>query len=145
MMRVRPEKSADHVAVHAVNEAAFEGPLEADLVDALREKDVYLISLVAEIDGEVVGHILFSPVAITGRPHLNVMGLGPMAVAPEYQGGGIGAALVREGLERCKAAQCQAVVVVGHPEYYPRFGFVPAVRYALREDPLMTRMRAGAD
>jgi putative acetyltransferase len=133
-MRIRPETSSDRVAIRAVNEAAFEAPLEADLVEALRDKGIYLISLVAEIDGEVVGHALFSPVAVTEHPHVNVMGLGPMAVMPEHQGEGIGSALVREGLERCKAARCHAVVVVGHPEYYSRFGFVPAARYALRSE-----------
>lgn len=131
-MRIRPETEADGAAVRAVNEAAFETPAEADLVEALRRKHVPLVSLVAEVEGEVVGHILFSPVSLHERPHLNVMGLAPMAVAPDHQHEGIGSALVRQGLARCKELGYRAVVVVGHAQYYPRFGFVPAHRHGLR-------------
>ena len=131
-MRIRPETEADRAAVRAVNEAAFETPAEADLVEALHDKGVSLVSLVAEVDGKVVGHILFSPVSLTEHVHLNFMGLAPMAVVPDYQRKGIGSGLVRQGLARCKDLGCRAVVVVGHPEYYPRFGFVPAGRHALR-------------
>lgn len=131
-MRIRPESEADRAAVRAVNEAAFETATEADLVEALHRKDVSLISLVAEVDGRVVGHILFSPVSLAERADLNLMGLAPMAVVPDHQRNGIGSALVRQGLERCKDLGSRAVVVVGHAEYYPRFGFVPADRYALR-------------
>jgi putative acetyltransferase len=131
-MRIRPEADADRAAIHAVNQAAFETSAEADLVDALRAKAGQLISLVAAIDEKIVGHILFSAVSLAEHSGLNLMGLGPMAVLPQHQRGGIGSALVREGLKRCKALGCQAVVVVGHPEYYPRFGFVPASRYGIR-------------
>jgi putative acetyltransferase len=131
-LRIRPETNADRAAVRAVNEAAFETPAEADLVEALHRTDMSLVSLVAEVDGKVVGHILFSPVSLIGHAHLNVMGLAPMAVVPDYQRKGIGSALVRQGLTRCKDLGCCAVVVVGHPGYYPRFGFVPANRHALR-------------
>lgn len=131
-MRIRPETEADRAAVRAVNEAAFETPAEADLVETLRDKSVSLVSLVAEVDGEIVGHILFSPVSLNEHVHLNVMGLGPMAVVPGCQRKGIGSALVRQGLTCCKDLGSCAVVVVGHPEYYPRFGFAPAARYALR-------------
>lgn len=131
-MRIRAETEADGAGVRAVNEAAFETPAEADLVEALRRKDVSLVSLVAEIEGGVVGHILFSPVSLTGHGHLKLMGLAPMAVVPDHQCKGIGSALVREGLARCKDLGYCAVVVVGHAEYYPRFGFVPAHRHGLR-------------
>jgi len=131
-MRIRAETRADHAAVRAINEAAFETTAEAALVEALRAKVTRLVSLVADVDGAVVGHILFSPVSLAGDPKLDAMGLGPMAVLPEQQRNGIGSALVREGLRRCKELGCRAVVVVGHPEFYPRFGFVPAQRYALR-------------
>ena len=131
-MRIRPTAQAESAAVRAVNAAAFETSAEADLVEALHRKDMSLVSLVAEADGRIVGHILFSPVSLAEHAHLNFMGLAPMAVAPDYQRKGIGSALVREGLARCKELGCRAVVVVGHAEYYPRFGFVPAHRYALR-------------
>ena len=131
-MRVRPETEADRAAVRAVNEAAFETPAEADLVEALRGSSVSLVSLVAEVADEIIGHILFSPVSLNDQVNLNLMGLGPMAVVPDRQRKGVGSALVRQGLVCCKDLGARAVVVVGHPEYYPRFGFAPASRYALR-------------
>jgi putative acetyltransferase len=131
-MRIRPETAADRAAVRAVNVAAFDTALEADLVETLRGKGVPLISLVAEVAGEVVGHILFSPVSLEGHSHLSVMGLGPMAVAPQHQRKGVGTALVSEGLDAARRVGCHAVVVIGHAHYYPRFGFVPASRHALR-------------
>jgi putative acetyltransferase len=131
-MRIRPEEHADRAGVRAVNEAAFETNAEANLVDMLRAKRVQLVSWVADIGGAVIGHILFSPALLTEHPDVSVMGLGPMAVAPEYQRNGVGSALVQAGLKQCKELGCHAVVVVGHPEYYPRFGFVPAAGYGLR-------------
>lgn len=133
-MRVRPETKTDRAAVRAVNEAAFTTRAEADLVEVLRDKRIELVSLVADFDRDVVGHILFSRVAHSERSDLHLMGLGPMAVVPHHQRKGIGSALVREGLRRCKELGCCAVVVVGHPRYYPRFGFVPAARYALQSE-----------
>jgi putative acetyltransferase len=131
-MRIRPETEADRAAVREVNEAAFETPAEADLVEVLHDKGVSVVSLVAEVDGEVVGHILFSRVSLSGHAQLNLVGLAPMAVRPGHQRKGIGSALVRQGLRHCKECGCCAVVVVGHPQYYPRFGFAPADRFALR-------------
>ena len=131
-MRVRPEVEADRAAIRAVNEAAFGSPLEADIVDALRVKGVELMSLVADRDGVVLGHILLSPVSLVGHDGLRLLGLGPMAVLPREQRNGIGSTLAREGLRRCKHLGVQAVVVVGHPQFYPRFGFIPASRYAIR-------------
>jgi putative acetyltransferase len=127
-LRIRAEEEADRAAVHAVNAAAFPTPAEADLVDALRAAGAARVSLVAEEDGAVVGHILFSPVTLPGHPGLALLGLAPMAVAPERQRQGIGSALVEAGLARCRELGCDAVVVLGHPEFYPRFGFVPSVR-----------------
>lgn len=131
-MLIRAERDTDRAAVHAVNAAAFPTPLEADLVDALRQQAHPLISLVAERDGTILGHILFTPVTLESRPDLRIMGLAPMAVAPEHQLSGIGSALVQAGLAECKQLGFSAVVVLGHPDYYPRFGFTPAVRYGLR-------------
>lgn len=130
-LNIRAEQGTDRDAIYAVNVAAFETDAEAKLVDALREQAKPIVSLVAELEGLVAGHILFSPVLLSGDPTLKIMGLAPMAVLPEQQRSGIGSALVRAGLEACKDLGYAAVVVLGHPEYYPRFGFVPSSRYAI--------------
>jgi len=131
---IRPEEPGDCDAVAQVNEAAFERPAEAELVNALREQAYPVISLVATIEDRVVGHILFSPVIAEEAlvsPGL-VMGLAPMAVAPDFQRKGIGTKLVEAGLDACVQLGCTAVAVLGHPEYYPRFGFAPASRFGIR-------------
>ena len=130
-MLIRNEEDRDRSAVHALNVAAFETAAEADLVDALRQQARPLVSLVAEEGGAVVGHIMFSPVELNGHPELKIMGLAPLAVAPVFQRTGIGSALVRAGLEQCRRLDCGAVVVLGHPGYYPRFGFAVAARYGV--------------
>jgi putative acetyltransferase len=130
-MIIRPENENDRDAVFAVNISAFETQAEATLVDVLREQARPVVSLVAEEQGNVVGHIMFSPVILSGNPDLKVMGLAPMAVAPERQRKGIGSALVRAGLEQCRQLGFVAVVVLGHPEYYPRFGFLPSSRFGI--------------
>jgi putative acetyltransferase len=128
---IRSEEEKDVAAVHVVNVSAFESPAEADLVDSLRKKTRPIVSLVAEENQSVVGHIMFSPVSLTGHPDLKIMGLAPMAVLPVYQKKGIGSALVSTGLERCKDLRFGAVVVLGHPEYYPRFGFLPSSQFGI--------------
>jgi putative acetyltransferase len=128
---VRPEEEKDWVAVHALNAAAFESPAEANLVDVLRQQARPVISLVAEEDKMVVGHIMFSPVSLTGHPNLKIMGLAPMAVAQLHQRMGVGSALVRAGLDLCTQLGFGAAVVLGHIEYYPRFGFVPSTRFGI--------------
>jgi putative acetyltransferase len=130
-MRIRPEDQSDWAAIHAVNVSAFETSDEANLVDALRQEARPVVSLVAEDAGTIVGHIIFSPVSLPGRADLKIMGLAPMAVAPEYRRKGIGSALVRAGLEECKHLRFGAVVVLGHPDYYPRLGFAPASRFGI--------------
>jgi len=130
-MRIRVEKEIDRVAVHAVNVAAFETPAEAELVDVLRERAQPVISMVAEENGSIVGHIMFSPVHLSGHRGLKIMGLGPMAVMPEYQNRGIGSALVTTGLKKCKEMGNIAVVVLGHPDFYPRFGFSPSSKFGI--------------
>jgi putative acetyltransferase len=133
-MRVRPEKRDDAVAIRRVNRSAFATPAEAKLVDALRARAKPLISLVAEKDKAVVGHILFSPVRLESKPQLRIMGLAPMAVQPEAQHSGIGSALVEAGLAQCREQDFDAVVVLGHPEYYPRFGFMPSTKFGFRSE-----------
>jgi putative acetyltransferase len=133
MVLIRPEKHKDIAAIRNVNEQAFGSPAEADLVDALRRNGKATLSLVAEDDGQVVGHILFSPVTIeSGDARLVGVGLAPMAVLPELQNRGIGSLLVRHGLEACRQSGRQFAVVLGHPEYYPRFGFIPASQFDLK-------------
>ncbi|MGI9175039.1 MAG: GNAT family N-acetyltransferase [Rhodothermales bacterium] len=135
MPAVRRETAEDRAAVRDVNERAFGRAAEADLVEALRHAARPYLSLVAEEEGQVVGHILFSPVEVEsegGAPA--VMGLAPMAVLPERQRRGIGSALVREGLQACRQMGIQAVVVLGHRAYYPRFGFEPAGAYGLQSE-----------
>ena len=114
-MIVREERSEDRDAVRRVEEAAFGQPDEADIVDALRDDPAWALSLVAEVDGEIVGHLLFS----RGD---RAMTLGPLAVLPSHQRSGVGAALMREGLARID----EPIVLLGHVDYYTRFGFRPA-------------------
>jgi putative acetyltransferase len=134
-MIIRPEKHEDIPAIRIVNERAFASPAEADLVDALRRNGKATISLVADDDGRVVGHILFSPVTIeTNERELTGVGLAPMAVVPERQNQRIGSMLVEQGLRRCREEGHRFVVVLGHPDYYPRFGFVPANRFNIKSE-----------
>ncbi len=123
---VRAEQPEDAVAVRAVHLAAFPTAFEADLVDRLRQRAHPAVSHVAVVDDVIAGHIFFSPVRISKRDDLKVMGLAPMAVRPAYQRQGMGAALVHSGLAGCQLLGYGAVVVLGHPGYYPRFGFTPA-------------------
>jgi len=131
-MRIRDEEERDRPAVREIISAEFDTGAEADLVDALRDEASPCVSLVAEEDGVVVGHVMFSPVTVDEHPEVKMMGLAPLAVLYEYRGRGIGSALIRAGLERCRELGALGVVVVGHPDYYPRFGFGPASRFGLR-------------
>ena len=132
MIEIRKEQSGDAAAIRLVNEKAFGGPTEADIVDALREFCLERVSLVATADGRIVGHILFSPVTIESEgKEIRGMGLAPMAVLPEYQRQGIGSRLVEAGIAALRDSPCPFVIVLGHPEYYPRFGFEPASRHSI--------------
>lgn len=129
----RRERPEDAPAVYEVNRLAFGQPAEADLVETLRPRAV--LSMVAEVDGHIVGHILFTRMSAD-----SVLGLAPMAVRPEFQRKGIGSLLIRAALEEGRSMGAGAVVVLGHPDYYPKFGFVPASRFGLRcefEGPFM--------
>ncbi len=121
---IRPETTVDELAVWEVNRAAFPTEAEADLVDALRKGGYGRISLVAVRDQQIVGHIFFSRLPIlTARGAVEAVSLAPMAVMPDIQRHGIGSRLVTAGLEACRQAGPRIVVVLGHPEFYPRFGF----------------------
>ncbi len=130
-MLIRSENENDVIAVHSLNTSVFGTEAEANLVDALRKKTHPYISLVAEDNNEVVGHILFTPVSLSGHTEINIMGLAPMAVAPEDQKKGVGSKLIYSGLERCKELRFGAIVVLGHSEYYPRFGFLPSSHFGI--------------
>lgn len=127
MLVIRPETPEDSAAIRNVNEEAFGSSVEADLVEKLRSRQKYTLSLVATDGDKIIGHILFSPVTIgEGNTSFGALGLGPMAVLPSYQKKGIGSQLVRAGLEECRRLGHKIVVVLGHSDYYPRFGFIPA-------------------
>lgn len=135
MAVIRQETPDDLAAIRQVNEQAFGRPAEANLVDALRAHGKMLLSLVAVKAERVVGHILFSPVTIeSAEGTLPAVGLGPVAVLPALQRQGIGSLLVTTGLAACRQAGHAGVVVLGHPTYYPRFGFRPASRYGIDSD-----------
>lgn len=134
MIQIRPERFADLDAIRSVNVAAFGRRTEAALVDRLRDQSRPIVSLVAEEEGEAVGHILFTPVTLSGQDDLNAMALGPMAVIPERQHRGAGSELVLQGLDACERIGCQAVFVLGHPTYYRRFGFRPASRFGIESE-----------
>ena len=131
MFVIRTERPEDVADIRRVNLSAFESGAEADLVDALRQQAQPCVSLVAIGDATVVGHILFSPVTLSSAPGLPIMGLAPMAVVPERQRQGVGTALAHAGLEECRRLGAVAIVVLGHPAYYPRFGVTPASRFGL--------------
>ena len=125
-MTIREERLTDHEQIHVVNEAAFERPDEADLVENLRTEGAVLLSLVAEVEGRVVGHILFSRMFVeTARGSIDAVALAPMAVLPDHQGRRIGCELVRRGLDELRDRGERIVIVLGHEHYYPRFGFSP--------------------
>ena len=134
-MQIRPERPADVDAIRALTTAAFAGAryssgAEAGIVDALRADGVLTVSLVAEEDGEVIGHVAFSRVQVDTAGG-DWFGLGPVSVAPARQGQGVGRALVRAGLERLEAMGAGGCVVLGELGYYGRFGFEsdPELRY----------------
>lgn len=132
MITIRKEQPDDIAAVRAINEAAFDGPAEAAIVDSLRSVCPDAVSLVAVENDKVLGHIFFSPVFVSGGHEANQgMGLAPMAVLPERQRQGIGSMLVQAGIDAMRVRNYPFIIVIGHPEYYPRFGFVPASQHGL--------------
>lgn len=133
---IRPETTADFVAIHELNKTAFGQDNEAKLVDLLRQSDAFIpgLSLVAMLDNDIVGHILFTKIKIKGEQGniFNSLALAPMAVQPTLQNRGIGGQLIRHGLKTAKALGYQSVIVLGHEHYYPKFGFVPAEKWQIK-------------
>ena len=127
-MAIREETPEDATAIGDVVVAAFGRHQEARLIDRLRAHGAVLLSLVAAVGDRLVGHVLYSPVRLGS---LQGAGLGPMAVRPELQRQGVGSKLIAEGTKRLRDRGCPFIVVLGHPRYYPRFGFVPAGRHGV--------------
>ena len=148
-IRLRPEEPGDAAAIRQIHRLAFEGEVEAEIVDAIRAAEAAVLSLVAEeaagggaadgltggaADGHLVGHVLFTDVTVTTADgdEIGLLSLAPVGVLPSHQGRGIGTMLIESGLEQLRVEGHPAVVVLGHPSYYPRFGFVPASSFGLR-------------
>jgi putative acetyltransferase len=132
-LRIRPEEPSDLPAISNLVTAAFGQPHEATLIELIRRSPFYVpgLALVAEENGEVVGQALFSYIGLNGEKPAQVLGLAPMAVAPARQRRGIGSALVKHGLLEADRRREPLVVVLGHPHYYPRFGFEPASHHGI--------------
>jgi putative acetyltransferase len=152
MLQIRAEKTPDRAGIRSVILAAFAPrSKEADLVEALREAGQATISLVAISDGQLAGHVLFSPVSLTPAvPNLRGLGLAPLAVKPELQRQGIGSRLAMRGIEVARGADYDYLVVLGAPKYYGRFGFRAGSSFGLEneyraQDEFMAlELRAGA-
>lgn len=134
-MNIRPETPADAPLIRSLTDAAFAGvehssQTEGAIIDALRQANALTLSLVAEQDDAIIGHVAFSPVLIDGQD-LGWFGLGPVSVSPALQRGGVGTSLIEEGLRRLKHRGARGCVVLGDPNYYRRFGFTSdhALRY----------------
>lgn len=148
-IKIDLERPEDIESIHWVNLMAFERRGEAEVVDQLRQNSSVFYSYVARVEAQVVGHILFTPAHIVQADDWTMAGLGlaPLAVLPEYQGFGIGSALCKEGLKRIASKNTPFVIVLGHPGYYPRFGFMKASNFGIRcsypdvpEDSFMIRI-----
>ena len=126
---IREERPEDVAAIREVNKRAFGQDQEANIVDALRSNGASLLSLVGIVDGQVVGHILYSPATVAD---VVGAGLAPMAVLPEFQRHGIGSKLIETGTQKLKDAGLPFIIVLGHSNYYPRFGFKPASIFGIK-------------
>ena len=128
MIEIREEHSGDISPIRDLNKQAFGQDQEGNIVDTLRSNDAVLLSLVATLNGRVVGHIMYSPLSVGT---VDGAALGPMAVLPKHQRQGIGSELVEAGNRRLKESGCPFIIVVGHPTFYPRFGFKPAHTFGI--------------
>jgi len=132
---VRQESEKDYHCITQCNDLAFKQKGEGTLVEAIRKNPKFIpeLSLVAEDDSEIIGHILFFPIVIESEQNnFSSLSLAPMSVLPEYQNKGIGTELVRSGLEKARELGFESVMVLGHEKYYPRFGFKPASNWNIK-------------
>ena len=136
-MRIRHESPDDVAAIREVNRAAFDSEVQLDLVERLREAGNLAVSLVAEDDDRVVGHAAYSPAVVEVSPSVSfdAAALGPIAVVPGLQRRGLGSELIERGFSECLALGYDLIFLLGHPSYYPRFGFVPAKPLGVRWAP----------
>jgi putative acetyltransferase len=135
MIVIRPEQKEDIERIKEINDLAFNGLNESKLIAGVRDSEYFIpeLSLVAVNENQVIGHILFSIISIeTEDGHVPTIGLAPMAVHPDFQNQGIGSYLVSEGIQRCKGLNYEHVFVLGHPNFYPKFGFIPSTVKGIR-------------
>ncbi len=139
-LTIRDEAPSDIDAVHDVEELAFGRAFEADAVDALQRNRKTVLSLVAEVEGAIVGHILFARTTIeTGTSTVIEASLGPIAVLPDRQHQGIGSAMILAGVARCRELGFGSVFLLGNPAYYGRFGFRPASEHGIAYHQALSR------
>jgi putative acetyltransferase len=132
LLTVRSERPEDEAEIRHINDEAFGRDVEGKIIDKLRSQGTLTISLVALDDGRIAGYIAFSPAeTVPDNLTIRAIVLGPIAVLPDFQRKGIGWELIESGLEKCRELGYDIVVLVGHPDYYPRFGFVPASRMGI--------------
>lgn len=134
MIQIRKEAPNEAEAIRQVHLQAFEWPAESKLVDLLRERELSSVSLVAVEQGQIVGHVQFSPVTIEPPQSIRALGMGPVGIKPEFQGQHIGSQLIHAGLNACRQEGWEFVVVLGDPGYYTRFGFTRALDFGLQND-----------
>lgn len=132
-MNIRPETQADHLVIAQIHELAFGREEEADLVEKIRNSQYYIpqLTLVAQLNNSVVAHAMFSYIHLVGEKTFQVIGLAPIAVHPDFQNQGIGSALVNAGLKEANVLRFGLIVVLGHPQFYSRFGFKPSVDFGI--------------
>lgn len=134
-MKIRPETTLDHTSIYKINHLAFGQKAESQLINRLRKTDEFIpeLSLVMEKDNTIIGHILFSKIKIVGeKKSYSSLALAPMSVHPDYQKQGVGSQLVRAGLAKAKEMEFDSVIVLGHKNYYPRFGFEKASKWGVK-------------
>jgi len=134
-MIIRHEKKSDYSTIYEINKLAFNGENESKLIQTLRKSENFNknLSLVAVNGEKIVGHILFTPITIeTKEKSFLALALAPLAVHPEFQNQGIGSLLIKQGLNACERLKYGIIIVIGHPKYYPRFGFIPAINKGLK-------------